>query len=138
MATIAYNKLPIVIFVFNNKGCVSIRQTQSNFFGALYGCDDDNGIGFPDILAVASSFGVQTAQINGNKGMQEKIIEILTMSGPVLCELVLDPSHTIEPKLSSEKLPDGKIVSKPLEDMYPFLDREEFKNNMLISDQEPD
>jgi acetolactate synthase-1/2/3 large subunit len=133
LATIAYHQLPIVMFVFNNNGYVSIRQTQSNFFGALHGCDEQSGVGFPSITALASTFGLQTMRIEGNSGMREKIDEVLAMSGPVLCELVLDPNHAIEPKLSSVRLPDGRMVSKPLEDMSPLLKREEFLANMIVA-----
>ena len=133
LATIVYQRLPIIIFVFNNQGYVSIRQTQSNFFGNLNGCDENSGVGFPDITALAAAFGLATARIEGHEGMREKIKELLASTGPVLCELVLDPNHTIEPKLSSERKPDGRMISKPLEDMSPLLEREEFLSNMLIS-----
>lgn len=133
LATIVYHRLPIIIFVFNNQGYVSIRQTQSNFFGKLYGCDEGSGVGFPDITALAAAFGLATARIEGHEGMREKIRKILASTGPVLCELVLAPNHSIEPKLSSERKPDGRMISKPLEDMSPLLEREEFLHNMLIS-----
>lgn len=132
LATIAYHNLPIIIFVMNNSGYVSIRQTQSTFFGHTCGCDTTNGVGFPDIKSLATAFGLATVQITDNVQLREKIDQVLAMSGPVLCELILDPAHTIEPKLSSLRLPDGSMVSKPLEDMFPFLEREEFKENMLI------
>jgi len=132
LATIVYQRLPIVIFVFNNFGYVSIRQTQSNFFGKLYGCDEASGVGFPDIPALAAAFGMQTARIKGHEGMRKKIQEVLATDGPVLCEIVLAPDHTIEPKLSSARLPDGRMISKPLEDMSPLLSREEFLANMIV------
>lgn len=133
LATITYQRLPIIIFVFNNKGYLSIRQTQSNFFGNLNGCDDESGVGFPSIVALAAAFGLTTARLEGHEGMREKIKELLMSTGPVLCELVLDPNHTIEPKLSSERKPDGRMISKSLEDMSPLLEREEFSRSMLIS-----
>lgn len=132
LATIVYQRLPILIFVFNNKGYVSIRQTQSNFFGSLYGCDMNTGVGFPDILTLASAFGLATVRIEDNDGIQDRIRELLVRPGPVLCELILNPDHTIEPKLSSQKKPDGRIVSKPLEDMSPLLERNEFGKNMIV------
>lgn len=132
LATIAFNRFPVVIFVFNNKGYVSIRQTQSNFFGAKYGCDEMTGVGFPDILAVAKAFGLKTIRIEQNEGIRSTIRQIFDLDGPVICELILDPDHTIEPKLSSVRLPDGRMISKPLEDMSPVLDREEFRRNMIV------
>lgn len=132
LATIAYHQLPILVFVFNNRGYVSIRQTQSNFFGGLYGCDGDNGVSLPDIVALATSFGIQSFRLEEHLSMREKIENLLAKPGPVLCELVLDPQHTIEPKLSSIRLSDGRMVSKPLEDMSPLLERDEFFSNMII------
>lgn len=133
LATIVHLRLPILIFVFNNQGYVSIRQTQSNFFGSLHGCDEESGVGFPDIVALASAFGLATMRIVGNEGLRERISELLDTPGPMLCELVLNPNHTIEPKLSSERKPDGRMVSKPLEDMSPLLEREEFFSNMIVA-----
>lgn len=135
LSTIVYYRLPIAIFVFNNFGYVSIRQTQSNFFGKLHGCDEATGVGFPDIPALATAFGMKTARIEENLGMREKIRGVLATGGPVLCEIVLNPDHAIEPKLSSVRLPDGRMISKPLEDMSPLLDREEFKKNMIVAPQ---
>lgn len=132
LATIAYKRLPVVIFLFNNHGYVSIRQTQSNFFGAQYGCDTTTGVGFPDIRAVARAFGLDTIRIERNEEIRSSIRQLLAGDGPVLCELILDPDHTIEPKLSSVRLPDGRIISKPLEDMSPLLNREEFLQNMIV------
>jgi len=132
LATIVYQRLPIVIFVFNNKGYLSIRQTQSNFFGELYGCDIETGVGFPNILAVASAFGLATVRIEQNEGMREAIKSVLETPGPILCELDLGLIHTIEPKLASVRKPDGRMISKPLEDMSPLLGRDEFKKNMII------
>jgi acetolactate synthase-1/2/3 large subunit len=133
LATIAYHRLPIVIFVFNNQGYVSIRQTQSNFFQARYGCDEQSGVGFPDLAALAAAFGLPTARIEGHLSLRERIRELLASPGPLVCELVLNPDHAIEPKLSSARLPDGRMVSKPLEDMSPLLGREEFRENMIVA-----
>lgn len=139
LATIVYHKMPILIFVFNNKGYVSIRQTQANFFGVLHGCDTATGVGLPDIVALAATFGLATARIETNVGLRERIDELLAMPGPVLCELVLNPGHIFEPKLSSERKADGRMISKPLEDMSPLLDRDEFRDNMIIAPvPEPD
>jgi acetolactate synthase I/II/III large subunit len=132
LATAVYHKLPLCIFVLNNEGYISIKQTQANFFGQLVGCDCSSGIGFPDIIKIAEAYGLRTEKISSYKDMNEKIHKVLSSSVPILCEVMLTPHYTFSPKLSSEKKRDGKIVSKPLEDMYPFLEREEFQSNMLI------
>ena len=132
LATAAYHKLPLKIFVLNNGGYVSIRQTQENFFERRYvACDPGSGVGFPDFAAVAKAFGLHTEIIDCVAGMKEKIAGVLAVKGPALCDVRLPADHKFMPKLSSEKRPDGSMDAKPLEDMCPFLDREEFKNNIF-------
>lgn len=132
LATVAHYKLPLKIFVLNNEGYVSIRQTQENFFNARYvACDSRSGVGFPDFVRVGRSFGLKTEVIDRPGTMKAKIKKVLSSKGPVLCDVRLPADHKFMPKLSSEKRPDGSMVSKPLEDMWPFLDREEFARNMI-------
>ncbi len=137
LQTVAYHNLPIKIFVLNNNGYISIRQTQEAFFDARYvGCDSESGVGFPDIVKIAQAYGLVTEVIDGHRDLKDKIGRILAASGPVVCDVKLSGDYRFEPKLSSERKADGRIVSKPLEDMYPFLDREEFKDNMLVDEWE--
>ena len=132
LATVAHYKLPLKIFVLNNDGYVSIRQTQENFFQGRYvACDSRSGVGFPDFVRVGRSFGLKTEIIDSVKTMNAKINRVLSAKGPVLCDVRLPAGHKFMPKLSSEKRPDGSMVSKPLEDMWPFLDRQEFQDNMI-------
>ena len=133
LTTVVYHKLPLKIFYLNNEGYISIKQTQANFFGDKFiGCDMKSGVGFPDIIKVAKAYGLNTRIINNHEDMDKKIKTILESKKPTLCEVKLTIDYIFAPKLSSERKPDGKIVSKPLEDMFPFLDREEFRNNMII------
>ena len=133
LQTIFYHKLPIKIFVFNNNGYLSIRTTQDTFFkGNRVGCDSNSGISFPDFLKVAEAFGIKCERINCHTLIKERIGAILNSPEPYLCDVIMDPNQLMLPKLSSEVLPDGKVVSKPLEDMYPYLPRDEFASNMLI------
>lgn len=138
MATIAYNKLPVKIFYFDNSGYASIRQTQDNFFGRRYGIDSSTGISFPDTAKLAEAYGISSYIIREKSTMTGDIKKVLRMSGPVLCHVYLDPAHVFEPKLSSDRKPDGRIVSKPLEDLYPFLPRDEFRSNMIIEPAKED
>lgn len=132
LQTIKHYNLPIKIFVFNNGGYSSIRQTQGNFFnGHLTACTKESGVSMPDFANIAKGFGIEAIQIEDIKDLASQITKSLETQGPVLCDLIMDPTQIFTPKLSSEKLPDGKMISKPLEDMYPFLDRDEFKSNML-------
>jgi len=133
LETIGYNKLPIKVFVLDNGGYVSIRQTQAGFFGMPYiGCGPESGVGFPAFDKLGEAFGMKTAVLSSRKDMDEVLKRVLDEKGPVLCHVVLDREYSFSPKLSSERKPDGRMVSKPLEDMYPFLDRDEFADNMLV------
>ena len=110
LATVAHYKLPLKIFVLNNDGYVSIRQTQENFFQGRYvACDSRSGVGFPDFVSVGRSFGLKTEVIDSVKTMKAKIKRVLSAKGPVLCDVRLPAGHKFMPKLSSEKRPDGSI-----------------------------
>jgi len=132
LATVAHYKLPVKIFVLNNNGYISIRQTQENFFqGRLVACDPASGVGFPDFAKVGAAFGLHTEVIDSSAEMSAKIEKVMAADGPGLCDVRLPSDYKFMPKLSSEKKPDGTMVSKPLEDMWPFLDREEFNGNII-------
>lgn len=131
LQTVCHYNLPIKLFVLNNEGYISIRQTQDAFFEGRYvASDKDSGVSIPDFVKVARSFGLSSVRIDSSKNLKENIEKVLTTKGPLVCEVMLETDYIFSPKLSSEKLPDGRIISKPLEDMYPFLDREEFKENI--------
>jgi acetolactate synthase-1/2/3 large subunit len=138
LATIAYNRLPIKIFYYDNGGYASIRQTQDNFFGRRYGIDENSGLMFPDTSKIAEAYGIPHRSIRDPNAVTEDISAVLAIPGPVLCHVYLDPTHIFEPKLSSERKPDGRLVSKPLEDMFPFLPRKEFRENMIIEPAKED
>jgi len=131
LQTVFHYKLPIKLFYLNNSGYVSIKQTQDSFFGRRVGCDESSGISFPDICKIAKAYSLNTEIIYNHKTIKEKIKKILNSSSAVICDVKLNPEHKFVPKVASQKLPDGKIVSKSLEDMYPFLDPEELKENII-------
>ncbi|MDR3642619.1 MAG: thiamine pyrophosphate-binding protein [Candidatus Doudnabacteria bacterium] len=133
LETVAFNKLPLKIFYLNNGGYQSIKQTQANYFPDNFiGCSPDSGIGFPDIVKVARAYGLKTEIIDNHKNLDKIVRAVLEAEVPVVCEVRLRADYVFSPKLSSKKLSDGRMISKPLEDMYPFLSREEFKSNMII------
>jgi len=132
LQTIVHHKLPLKIFVLNNNGYISMKQTQDAYFdGRRVASDPESGISFPEIRKVAEAYGLKTRLIESHQGLREKIQEVLLSEGPLLCEVKLC-DYAFSPKLSSEAKPDGRIISKPLEDMYPFLPREEFLDNMIV------
>jgi acetolactate synthase I/II/III large subunit len=132
LMTLSYHRLPIKLFYLNNDGYISMKQTQDNFFGRRIGANEQSGVGFPDIIRIAQAYDLKTARITSDKNLTEQIASVLQTDGPLVCEVVLPKEYAFAPKLSSERKPDGRLVTKPLEDMFPFLDREEFKQNMLI------
>jgi len=133
LQTIVHNKIAVKIFLFSNSGYHSIRQTQTNFFGKpLVGCEPENGVSFPDAGKIAAAYGIPYIKCGRNSLLRETVGKTLKKPGAVICEMILDPEQPFSPRASSKKLPDGRIVSRPLEDMAPFLGEEELKGNMLI------
>lgn len=133
LQTIIYHNLPIKIFHLNNNGYISMKQTMRSFFqGRVVASDKDTGVSFPDIIKLATAYGFHTEVIEDHASMVENIKKVLSKDGPVMCEVKLLTDYIFAPKLSSERKPDGRMVSKPLEDLFPFLSREEFKKHMII------
>lgn len=127
LATIAHNRLDIKLFILNNNGYHSIRQTQTNLFQPPFiGIDQDSGIGFPDFGKLADAFGLQYFCVHNEEDCDEALWDALNCEGPCICEAILDPKQNFAPKSSSKVMPDGKIVSPSMDDMAPFLEREEF------------
>lgn len=132
LQTVKTNNLPIKIFVIKNGEYISIIQTQRNFFnGRLTGCNVQSGVEVPDFVKIAKAFGLPAMRISKNKDLEKGIKQVLAHKGPLVCELDCTPDYTFAPKLSARKLPDGTMVSPSLEDMYPFLDRDELNANKL-------
>ena len=133
LQTIMTYRLPVKIFVLNNRGYLAIRLTQDTYFdGRHFASGPRGGVICPDIIKVGRAYGFKTLRLRTGRGLAGGIERVLRARGPVICELMMDPAQTLYPKLSSEVKPDGRLVSKPLEDMYPFLPRDEFRRHMLI------
>jgi acetolactate synthase-1/2/3 large subunit len=138
LQTVARLQLPIKFFILNNNGFASIRASQQNWFsGRLVAADASSNMTLPDVLEVAKAYRIGTARINDQSNLREEVRRVLQMPGPVICDVISRPDEARTPRVSSMALPDGTMVSKPLEDMFPFLDREEFLSNMLIPPVEP-
>jgi acetolactate synthase-1/2/3 large subunit len=133
LATVCRLNLPIKYFVLNNDGYASIRASQSNFFGsAVVGCDQSTGVLIPDLCKVAAAFGLTAMRITGQENLREQVRNVLNTPGPVVCDVQVIPDEVRGPRLSSMQRADGSLVSKPLEDLWPFLPREEFYANMIV------
>ncbi|MCK6682143.1 MAG: thiamine pyrophosphate-binding protein [Thermoanaerobaculia bacterium] len=131
LQTVVHHQLPIKVFVLNNGGYLSIRQTQKNFFGRLVGEGPQSGVSFPSTVALGQAYGIPSLELRG-PDFRPGIASALEREGPVVCDVLLDPDQEFEPRLTSRSLEDGRIVSSPLEDLYPFLGREELLDNLLI------
>jgi acetolactate synthase-1/2/3 large subunit len=133
LETIARLKLPVKFFVLDNEGYGSIRASQTAFFGACsIGCDAATGQTLPDVRRVAEAYGITTDVITSQRHLADEIRRVLATPGPVVCDVHIVLDEVRQPRLSSVQRPDGSFVSKPLEDLWPFLGREEFNANMLI------
>lgn len=135
LQTIITNRLPIKIFLINNNGYHSIRITQSNLFSehTKVGIGEESGdLSFPDFKKIAEAFGYPYYSASSNKEMREVVDKVLGLDGPVFCEIYTDTEQRWEPKSSTKRLDDGTLVSPPLEDLAPFLPREELKKIMFI------
>jgi acetolactate synthase-1/2/3 large subunit len=133
METVKRLDLPIKYFVLNNQGYASIRNMQRNHFrGHLVACDASSGLSLPDTVRVATAYGITATRLLDHTHLREHIREVLETSGPVVCEVMVDPDQPIAPRVSSAVKADGSMVSKPLEDLWPFLERKEFLGNMII------
>jgi acetolactate synthase-1/2/3 large subunit len=129
LQTVAQHRLPIKIFVLDNCGYLSIRSSQNSFFGRLAGAGPESGVALPDFVAIAKAFGIPASRLDA-ADFAKRLPDILDAPGPQLCQVMLDEKQSFEPRTSSRHLDDGRIVSAPLEDMYPFLDREELARNL--------
>ncbi len=135
LQTIIFHRLPIKIFLINNGGYHSIRQTQKNFFGEpLVGVGiDSKDLSFPDMEKLAWAYGYPYVRAAHNGELARAIQKVLSIEGPAICEVFVTIDQNFEPKSSAKRLADGTMVSPPLEDLSPFLPEEEMERNMIIS-----
>lgn len=132
LATVVNLRLPIKFFVINNDGYASIRSSQYGYFKRLVAADATSGLGLPDLQKVAAGFEVPSVRIGTQANLAADLRAVLEREGPVVCEIMALPDEQRIPRVTTVQRPDGSMVSKPLEDLYPFLDREEFRSNMFI------
>lgn len=134
LQTIIHHQMPIKIFIINNNGYHSIRQTQKNFFQEPFvGIGYDSGdLSFPVMEKLADAYGYPYFSIDGNEMLEEVLEKVLKEEGPLICEVFVSTEQNFEPKSATKRLPDGTLVSAPLEDLAPFLPEEELKELMII------
>jgi acetolactate synthase-1/2/3 large subunit len=130
LQTVIHHRLPLKIFVLNNSGYLSMRMTQSGFFGRLTGESAATGTSFPNMVKIGCAYGIPSIRIDCASQL-DQVDRALAADGPALIDVVLDPNQEFEPRSKARQLPDGKIVSPTLEDMYPFLDNTELMDNVI-------
>lgn len=129
--TIKRLNLPIKLFVLNNDGYGSIRATQNGYFAGHYvGSDPSSGLSLPSTIKIAKAYGIPSVSIKNCEQLDQKVAQVLNIEGPVICEVKLFPNQSVAPRISSVQKEDGTMESRPMEDLWPFLDRREFKDNM--------
>lgn len=132
LQTIATYKLPIILFVINNDGYLTIKSMQQNHFGRLVGSDPTSDVDCPDMEKISQAYNLDFVRLNNHDELHNQLDDILNHEGPLVCEIMMNPTQPLIPRVSSMKLPDGKVISKPMEDLFPFLPKEEFEANMII------
>ncbi len=133
LETVRRLQLPIKFFVLNNDGYASIRASQKAYFGeAQIGADAATGLTVPNLSKIAASYDIPAVVIEDQSNLREEVRRILAMPGPVMVDVRVIPDEVRAPRLQSYQRPDGSFVSKPLEDLFPFLSREEFLANMIV------
>ena len=135
LQTIVHHKMDIKIFLINNEGYHSIRQTQNKFFGdkPLVGIGPDSGdLSFPDMGKLAGAYGITYFCAKTNSELEDAVSKTFKAVGPVICEAFVTKEQNFEPTSSGKQLADGRMVSPPLEDLTPFLSDEEMEENMIV------
>jgi acetolactate synthase-1/2/3 large subunit len=133
LETVARLQLPIKFFVINNNGYASIRISQAGYFqGRLCGADPSSGVTLPNLLKVADAYGIRAVRLTDQRDLRSRIAALLNEPGPLIVDVMVPPDEVRAPRVMSVPRPDGSMVSKPLEDLWPFLDRQEFRENMIV------
>lgn len=132
LETVVRLKLPVKMFIWDNDGYGSIMNTQRNMFDGFYvGSEPGSGLTLPDVVKLAAAYGIRAEEVDGNGGLAGAIARTLAGDDPVICKVKITRSHLTMPRVQAQKLPDGGMVSKPLEDMWPYLPAGEVARNMI-------
>ena len=136
LATVSHNNLNIKIFIFSNNGYHSIRQTQRNYFSDnLVGIDSSNGLSFPDYEKISQAYGLPYIKISNESQVDKKLSQVLSKRGPIVCEVMIDDKINYQPKVSSKRDSEGRIISAELYDMSPFISDEDLQLILDIKNQ---
>ena len=133
MATIMHHRLPVKLFILNNGGYLTIKQTQElGFENRLMGSNEESGISFPNFMKIAEAYCFKGVRLESHQDLKRHIEEIMNHEGPVLCEIMMDPDQMQAPKAINRRNADGGMQQTALEDSYPFLDSKEIEENLSV------
>jgi acetolactate synthase I/II/III large subunit len=133
LQTIVQYNLPIKIFVLNNDGYMSIKNTQDKFFeGRYFGVNSDSNVSFPSTKKISKAYGLDYFKFSSLNKLKEGINSVLNNPNPTICEVILPSKEAILPSSSAKVNEEGKMVSQPLENMFPFLSKKEFNKEMIV------
>jgi acetolactate synthase-1/2/3 large subunit len=134
LETVRRLNLPIKYFILCNGAYASIMTTQRSYFQGRYTASEpSSALTLPDVVKVAAAYGIRTAEIHSHADLRDGVRAVLSQDGPVVCAVKVSAEQATAPRVTSAVRPDGTIVSKPMEDMWPFLEREEFLANMIVT-----
>tara|TARA_A100000164_G_scaffold179567_1_gene159580 strand:- start:741 stop:2519 length:1779 start_codon:yes stop_codon:yes gene_type:complete len=132
LATIMHNKIPMKIFIFNNGGYLTIKQTQIlGFSGRIMGADKKSGISFPNYEKISRAHSIEYKRLTRHKNLENEIKKILKSKKAFICELIMNPNEEQIPKAVNRRNEHGISIPAKLEDMYPFLSKDELSSNNL-------
>lgn len=134
-AAIRHNNLPIKTFVLNNNGYLLIRSTQRNFMEDRFiGEGPNSGVWCPELKKIAEAYEIPYFRVEKAEEIEEIVKGVFTTKGPVICEVMTPEWQPLIPRITSEKMPDGRLVAHEYSDMFPFLDRDEYRKNMIAEE----
>lgn len=138
LQTIFHHKFNIKIFIFNNDGYLAIRHTQNGFLNRNYaGSHISGGLSLPDYQHIAAAYGIKSFRAQNHGELKEKILTTLNTDGPAICEIMIDREQQVIPSQGFDPRGDGTFMPRPLEDMYPYIDRNLFDEIMVVESFDP-
>ena len=132
LQTVVHYRLPIKLFIFNNNGYTSMRETQRTYFTGYTAAEPGSGVSMPDFVAVAQAFGLPAKKVEDQSNLDAEIQAVLESAGPFVCDLKIAEDQLVIPKQGAFNRPDGKTVPRPIGDMIPYEDRETFDRTMIV------
>lgn len=130
LQTIIHHKIPVKIFILFNNGYLTMKLMQKKNFKKYVGSDPVSGISCPDFTKIGKAFGIKSLHIKNSKNLNEKIKKILNFKGPIICQIDMPDFQPLIPRLQTKMNPDGKFVPTPIDNLYPFLDDNEYYSNI--------